>query len=167
MEKEAILSQVADTVTDEPIKIIVDVIVKEKSWKNIFKKRSTLEHREFVLKQITIGNMMRISKLLLKIDVSIINTKDLLNSGYNAIETHGDTLVEIVAIALKNTKEYPETSLIEFIKWNFNSEDLYAVFGKILQQMNVVAFMHTIISMKGLSVLESAEIKIDKNEVSP
>ena len=109
--------------------------------------------------------MMRISKLLLQIDINIRDhTTDFL---YKAIEQHGDVIARVIAVAITNKREEPSQKLVDFIIYNFTSKELFGVLTIVLRQMDVGSFINSIISMKGLSVLESGAKKNGSTEVSP
>ncbi len=149
-----IIKRVSDTVTDQPVIITVDI--KDRSWMDKLLKRNPV--KIFEVKQITLGNLIRISKLLRGIDVGEFNKisqQNILDSNFNLMEQYGHTLAEIVATALHNKKDPPEQHLVAFIENNFTARELLNVLSVVLRQMDVASFMSTIISIKGLSILEN------------
>ena len=163
-----VLQRVSDTVTNQPITITVDV--KDRSRLDVLLRRNKI--RVFEVSQITLGNLIRISKLLREIDVNefkSITKETILDSNYSLMERHGHCLAKIVATALHNRKNGAPVELIEFIEANFTASELLNVLSVVLKQMDVASFMSTIISIRGLSILENqgANVKsVNGKEVS-
>jgi hypothetical protein len=145
------LMQVADTVTDAPIKVTVDV--KPQNRMHALMQRIGLKPKVkvFQLQQITFGNLIRISKILVGIDGDIMT---IIKDGYKSIDAYGPFLSRIVAIALHNKKSWPPDSLSDFIDTNITSAEMADIFAVILKQMNVQGFLNSIILIKGVNVLE-------------
>lgn len=149
------LQQVSDATVQEPVSIEVDIKPthfvhgKLQSWGILPKKRS------FTLNPITMGSLVRISKLLLDIDLNVYDTKNIFESNYKSIIQHSQPLAEIVAIAIKNSKRKPSKASIDFIINNFTSKELLMVISIVLRQMDLTSFMSSIISVKGMNIMES------------
>ena len=140
----------------EPIKVDVDVKptnrfhMKLQQWGVLPKKRV------FILHPITMGNLIRISKLLLTIDMSVYELqKNVLESNYHSIVQHGEPLARIIAIAISNRKAGPSNRLVSFILENFTAKEMQTLLAAIVKQMDLVSFMSSIISVKGMNILES------------
>lgn len=164
-----ILQKVADTVTNEPVVVTVDI--KPQGWWDRFKFKWKLSSpvKTFSIHQITLGNLIRISKLLTAIDSKIYDPKQLLESNYQAMEKYGNSLAVVVAIALHNKKEMPGKSQIEFVETNFTAIEILSVLTVVIKQMDIKSFMTTIISVKGINILENrlaSVITANGNEVS-
>jgi hypothetical protein len=151
------LERVADTVLNEPVEITVDVISPRRVWWKFWIE--PVRKRVFKIQQITYGNLIRISKLLLSVEVdeNFLTSAKLMDQTFTILSKHGDTITRIVATALHNKKSEPPTELIDFVKHNFSSKELFEVFSIILRQMDITSFISTIITMKGLSVLEEGK----------
>lgn len=156
------LENVVDAALQEPkvLKVDINPVNKVHGWLqkwNILPKKKT-----FVLHPIFLGSLTRISKLLLSIELKIpVNgqgdARELLQANYESIVQHTDKLATIVAIAIHNKKSSPPASLVRFITWNFTSQEMLAVVTLVLQQMDLVSFMKSIISIRGLNVLAIPE----------
>lgn len=156
---EDVLKLVSDTVTNQPVTITVDV--KDRTRLDRIFNRNKV--RVFQVTQITLGNLIRISKLLRDIDVSDfknMNKDNILDSNYALMDRYGHTLARIVATALNNRKDQPGEDLIRFIEANFTSSELLNVLSVVLKQMDVASFMSTIISIRGLSILENQSANV-------
>ena len=157
------LQAVADATIQEPVIMDVDVRPRSKVFSLLQDWGISPKKRALTITPIVMGNLIRISKLLVDIDMTIYDMNNLLESNYKAISQYGDSVVKIVAIAVHNGRSEPPKSLEHFIRDNFSSQELLAVLGIVVKQMNVSSFMSSIISLKGFSVLESGR----KSEMSP
>lgn len=162
-----VLKNVSDIVTDQPIEIKVDL--KEPTWwERIWK----IKVRKYSLNQITYGNLIRISKLLVDIELSALDkltTDNIIDQSTQLIGKHGDSLAKVIAIAMHNKRTEPPPKLIDFVKDNFTAQELFGVLVVVIRQMDVKSFMHTIISIKGASILEKTVVSAtgaSKNGVS-
>jgi hypothetical protein len=153
---ENILEKVADTVLEKPVVIEVDVAG---TW---YKKA---HKATFELRPITLGSLIKISKLLLSIDDKI-NSQDWLNSSYAAMEKHGNTIAKIIAIAIHNRKSDPPASLVNLVLHNFTSKELLSTLAIVLKQMGVSTFISSIVSMKGLNILVETSPKEQGSQIA-
>jgi hypothetical protein len=167
---EDILSKVSDVTTQQPVELEVDVlpvnIVHQylQQWKILPKKR------RFTIGGTTYGNLIRISKLLLSINMKVYDLKNPLESNYLAIDQNAETIAKVVAIAVHNKRTEPPASLVQFILFNFSAAEMVSTLGIVMKQMNVTGFMTSIISVRGLNVLESGTASAknaNENETSP
>lgn len=167
---ENILKSVSDVATQKPVELEVDILPENIIHEYLQKWKLLPRKRQFTIQPITYGNLIRISKLLLGIDMKVFDMKNPLESNYLAISQYAETIATVVATAIHNRKCEPPPSLTTFILFNFTSEEMLHTLGIVLKQMNVSGFMTSIISVRGLNVLESAvanATSANKNEVSP
>jgi hypothetical protein len=155
------LQAVADAALQEPVIMDVDVKPQSRFFALLQKYGLKPKVRTLTIHPIVMGNLIRISKLLIDIDMTVFDLKQLLESNYQAMAKYGDHVVQVVAIAVHNGKSEPPRELVEFIRYNFTSHELLAVLGLVAKQMNVMSFMSSIISIKGMNVLTS------QKEMSP
>jgi hypothetical protein len=158
MEQET-LEQVSDVTLDKTLTITVDV--QAQSWyRRLLQKWGILpKKRVFELKPAYLGTLVRISRILLSIDLKRFGAKEdqtshLLEMNYQAIVNHSGHLAEIVALAISNKDKEPPASLVSFIIRNFTTQEMLGVLGLVLKQMDLTSFMSSIISVRGLNVLE-------------
>lgn len=176
MEHKETLHQVSETTLEQPDRIEVDINPTSRLHALLQKWGIAKKKRVFILKPIYLGSMIRISKLILTMDITIPKegegrtTRDVLEANYHSIIQHGETLAQIVALAIQNSKEEPKKELIEFIMRNFTSSELVNVLILVLKRMNLSNFMTSIISVRGLNVLGSQTPALvtaaNENEVS-
>lgn len=145
------LKETANTILNEPIHITITT--EERRWYCPWKK--TTVKKEFQLKPLCIGSLVRISKLTLDIDPELINKgKSMLDMAYVSANEHGRSLAKIVAIALTNSREDPSEKLVDLIEGNVSATQLLQIYLEIIKQMDVTAFMTSIVSIRGINLLE-------------
>lgn len=151
------LERVVDTTLEKPFTISVNIEHVGRIERLLQSWGIKPKQRVFELTPITLGNMIRISKLLLRIDEKILDKENLLDSNYQILSDHGEKLAEIIAIAISNNKIGPSESLIKLVKEEFTPKIMLRTFAEIIMQMNVKDFMHSIILVRGFNVLEKKE----------
>lgn len=158
-----VLSEAADSLLDKPIKLTVDIRPSGKIHAQLISWKICPAKKEFLIQPICLGSLIRISKLILSIDTKQIDFDNMLDSNYRFAASYAGIAAEVVAIAITGGRDEPPRRLVEFILTHFTPRELLATIAVILQQMGVQNFMHSIISLRGLSVLENAR----QQEVSP
>jgi len=161
---DEILKNVADTIAEKPVEIKIDIL--KRTWYHKLTKR---KQRVFEIKPLALGSLVKISKELIDIDMSLFDTSNLLESNYKLIDNYGEKMARIIAIAVVNQKQDPANELVQFFINNLSAKELLQVASIVLQQMNISDFMHTIISIKGANVLQKGTANAKNasvNEVS-
>jgi hypothetical protein len=170
MEKETIktLSDVVDAVTTKETTIEFDIHPRNKLHAWLQKKGRKPLKKKYVLRPITTGNLYRISRLLLSINIGPEQIKNgfSIETFHHAVVEHVDTMIRICAIGIHNSRTEPGAELLDEIRWNLSAPEVLQVAMIILQQMNPSVFMQSIILMRGLNILQSVETKKEPNEVS-
>lgn len=161
------LKLVADTTLEKPFELTININHGGFIERLLQKWGIRPKKRVFNLRPITLGNLIRISKLLLEIDENLLNTPKIQQALYVALEKHGDLIAEVIAIALVNSKAGPSSTEIALIRNELSAVELKTVLSVVLNRMNVESFFHSIISIRGLNVLESEPRKEPKKKVSP
>jgi len=170
MADSNVLSKVADATLQQPVLIEVDIIPINIVHRYLQRWKLLPCKRRFTIRPICFGSLIRISRLILSIDVSVFDLKNLLDSNYKAIEQHAGTMAEVVAVAIQNDRHEPSRHLVNFILRNFTAQEMQKVMAIVLQQMNVTSFMTSIISMRGMNVLDvpaASASNVSASEVSP
>lgn len=170
LQEKELLEAVANTTTDEPVLITVDIVPTSALHAFLQKKKLLPKQRTFQLSAIKMGSLIRISKLLLEIDVSVFDFSNIMESNYKAIVQHSERLAECVAIALQNGRVAPSKKLTAFILRNFSTKEMLGVLAIVVKQMDLTSFMSSIISVKGMNILENRIVSaenVNLPEVSP
>lgn len=149
-----ILSASADTLLDNSVRVEIEVL-NPRWWERKAMKFGWLpSKRSFLIKPATLGTMIRISHALLAIEIdSLKSNKSALDANYQVFENHGNVLAEVVAMAIRNTKEKPDKRLVHFLQENLNGKELFSITQIVIKQLDVLSFMSTIISIRGMSLL--------------
>jgi hypothetical protein len=164
------LEKVSDTILESPLTITVDVNPRNGLHRRLQQWGITPLKRVFILKPIKLGVLIRISRILLSINMTLPDTQKILEVNYEAIDRHGEKLARIIALAIHNSREDANPRLVKFILDNFTLKEIKSVLSLVLQQMDLTSFMSSIISIKGMNVLgmqDRASVNgADKPEVS-
>jgi len=162
-----VLGQVADATLNQTISMDVDIKALNRWHAWMQAKGLRPKKRRLVIDPIVLGTLIRISKLLLSIEIKGISRDKMLEGNYRLATDHGDKLALIIATAIHNKESEVPASLVKFIEWNFSSSELLKVLLLVIRQMDITNFMTTIISARGLNVLEIEPRQNGKSEVSP
>ncbi|MEZ2446126.1 hypothetical protein AB6805_30635 [Chitinophaga sp. RCC_12] len=154
IDEKEILSASADSLLDNSVQFEVDVM-NPKWWERIAIKFGWLPAKKtFNIRPTTLGNMIRISKLLLSINVdSYRQSGSPLDASYQVYDAHGRVLAEVIATAISNSKRGPTNKLVDFIQDNLSAAELLSLVSIVLKKLDVMNFMTTIISIRGMSLL--------------
>jgi hypothetical protein len=156
--EKTILHSTAATVLQEPVVLEADIHGRTKLHRYLQQKGLAPVKRQLVIRPITLGNLVRISKILLGMDVQgKLDQNNVLESNYQLITDNAHHLAGIVAIAVHNQRSEPPASLVRFIEHHFTSRELQHTVNIVLKQMDLLSFMNTIISVKGLTVMSPKE----------
>jgi hypothetical protein len=163
------LSKVADTVLSKPLTLEVDIIYHSKLKKKLQDWKVLPKKRVFEVHPITLGSLIRISKLLLSIEIKLeqLSKENWQETSYKAMRDHSKTIAEVVAVAITNNVQEPKKSLIDFILYNFTAKELMAVLSVVIGQMNITDFMSSIVSVRALNALEQKGASVKVAETSP
>ena len=147
------LQKVATTLLQDAVILETDVRPRHKCHRLCQRLGWLPVKRKLTIRPITLGSLVKISALLLEIDIKTIDTANILLTNYRLINEHMDRAVTIVAIAVHNQRQDPPASLVRFIRDNFTARELSATVNIVLRQMDLSSFMNTIISVRGLTVM--------------
>ena len=167
MEKniQETLSSVSDATLQKDVKISVDILPQSRIHKLLQGWGIAKRKRVFSIRPIVLGNLIRISKILLKIDPNALDQSQMIASNYALMMERGDQIAEVIAIALQNNKYEADRWLVDFVKENFSSIEIYTVLMIVRAQMHVQPFMTSIILIRGLNVTEKTNgVKVNPVE---
>lgn len=167
MNEKETLQAASDTLTEAPVTLDITIASRGRMHAWLQKIKLMPRKRSFLVRPATLGTLARISKLLLSIEVDDLSQEQFLNSSYLLASAHHRTIAEVLAVAVTNTREYPGEKLIDFLLHHLTARELLFCTSLLLKQMDLSNFIYSIISIKGLSVLQGAGKKNVKNEVSP
>ncbi len=108
------LTAVADTILEKSVSFDIDVLHARWWERTSMRFRWTPAKRTFYIRPATLGNMIRISKLLLQIDGDVYKKNaSALESNYHAYSQYGQVLAEVVATAITNKENGPGKGLVK------------------------------------------------------
>lgn len=149
---QEVIKQEADALIQQPVKIAIDIQPRNSIEKWLQRKKLLPKKRMFLIHPMVLGSLIRISKLIADLEVSI--DKLDAETSYNLIKDHGRTMATIAAIAVTNERKEPTESLINFFLYRLTSNELASLVNVVLKQMDVQSFLVATISAKNLRVIE-------------
>lgn len=156
--KKKVLADVADTLTDQPTILTVDILYPNRLQKFLMFLRLMNRYKTFELRAACLGTMIRVSKLMLNIDPECFREKDsFLRANWQVMQDSGRDLCRIIAIAVKNGKNLPTEKEVDFFVNNLTSQEVKGIINIILSKINVSDFMISIVSVTGMDILQKRE----------
>ncbi len=139
--------------------LTLSITVKPISKWHMLMMRLGLEPAVKVLsiQPITLGNMVRISRLMLSIEVSPFERQNIISESMLAIEKYSETAATVIATAIYNRRRRPPASLVRFILNQFTASDLKSTLLAVIQQMDLSNFTGALIALRGLDLLNKSE----------
>lgn len=151
------LQQVAPALLQKPVSLKVDV--RHYGVAGLLQKCGLLaKQKTFDIHPINFGTMIKISDVMVGIDMSIYDLNQILESNYQMLSRHGKSVAKIVAYAIVNRQQEPSERLVRTILNSFTSAELVGTLAIVLKQMDVTSFMKSIISMKGTNLLKMSPV---------
>ncbi|MBA7566352.1 hypothetical protein ES695_06370 [Candidatus Atribacteria bacterium 1244-E10-H5-B2] len=132
--------------------------------KNILHKLNLIPaERKFIIFPIRMGTLLKISKILLDLDTDELvgAMKDenkeinLLDLGAKNIIENKDKMIKMIAYGIVNSEKEPPKSLIRFLNENLTAKEGLKLMTLIVQQMDVNPFLASLVSIKGMNLLQN------------
>ncbi|GAF93375.1 unnamed protein product [marine sediment metagenome] len=132
--------------------------------KNILHKLNLIPtERKFVIFPIKMGTLLKISKILLDLDtdelVGVMKNEDkeinLLDLGAKNIIENKDKMIKMIAYGIVNSEKEPSKNLIKFLNENLTAKEGLKLMTVIVQQMDVNPFLASLVSIKGMNLLQT------------
>ena len=132
--------------------------------KNILNKLNLIpSKRKFIIYPIKMGTLLKISKILLDLDtdelVGVMKNEgkeiNLLDLGAKNIIKNKDKMIEMIAYGIVNSEKEPPKSLIRFLNENLTAKEGLKLMTVIVQQMDVNPFLASLVSIKGMNLLQT------------
>lgn len=150
------LKKTAETILDEPIVLTVDIKPQSKFHSLLQRLRIKPKKINYSIHGTTLRNMLRISKLLIDINLKPIPDNGVTEWSYNILITESERMAEIIAIAIHNSRSERPRSLINLIMDNFTASELKGVTSLVLDRLNVADFINSIASVRTMNLLSQA-----------
>ena len=173
--KAKVLEKVKKKIEAKPSKVIrqnaidsilekgVDFIITVQR-KNILHRLNLISpERKFVIYPIKMGALLKISKILLDLDteelVGVMKNEgkevNILDLGAKNIVENKDKLIMMIAYGITNCEKEPSKSLIKFLNENLTAKEGLKLMTLVVQQMDVSPFLASLVSIKGMNLLET------------
>lgn len=113
------------------------------------------EKKEFCLKPPSLAKLMRISKILLTVEI-----EDILNPESNVFEIYskyGDVMLEVLYILIETDKRFDD-EMKNFISANLTAPELYELVLQGVSSMGIGHFRKSIIAVQAMSLLNNREM---------
>jgi hypothetical protein len=166
MDEKNVLDEVRKAVTEEATTFEMDIKPLTGMHALLQKMRILPKKKRYLIGPSTLGTMTRISTLVMAVEISDIGRENFLQANFMIAKDHGEKLAEIIALAITNSKKYPEKKLIMELFYNLTPTDLLNIVSIVLHSLDVKSFIATIALIKSLNVLEKSEKKTEPKEVS-
>jgi hypothetical protein len=134
--------------------------------KNILHKLNlSPTERKFIIYPIKMGALLKISKILLDLDTEELSgvmknegrEVNLLDLGAKNIVENKDKLILMIAYGITNCEKEPPKSLIRFLNENLTAKEGLKLMTLVVQQMDVSPFLASLVSIKGMNLLQTKE----------
>lgn len=145
------LDDVTGVLTEEPVKISVDINYRWKFQRILASWGVLPKVREFAIHPLCLGARMLISREVRKIPT--FETESILAINHQLSDELTEAFARSIAIAFKNQPGKPSRAMVDFVLRNFDSDDLRKVFSIIIQQLNIQSFVSSTALMKGTGLL--------------
>jgi len=108
---------------------------------------------------ITLGTLVRISRLLLDMDPEAIKDLDSKENNINLMDVciktlagNQETMVRIIAYGITNTEQEPSKGLLRYLRKNLIPAEMFEILKLIVQQMDIQAYLKSLVLTKGFSL---------------
>lgn len=114
--------------------------------------------RRFVAGPVTGRNAKRIAVLLEGIQLEQPKPDEIQKGSIQATGSHIETLAQIVAIGVTNSRRMPPDSLAAFLLDSLSSQELSQLFEIVLMQINLPAVLSALMLGKGMNIVEDPAV---------
>jgi hypothetical protein len=151
-----IREETVGAILQEPVGFLVHV-----NRKGILHKLRILpKSRRYYIKPAVLATMLKISKELLSIKLSgdfDLSKGNTIPIAAQAIQDNVDILARVLALAIENGGKEPRPGLEGFLKKNLSSSEMFQLLSLVIQKIDIMGFMSSIIAIKGVSLVNLEE----------
>lgn len=124
------------------------------------------KERRFVIKPLHPGTLLRISRLILDMDIDVLRDAgdDLFSKGVLSIDKHMDTMVKIIAHAIENAENEPSHRLMKYLRENLTVSEMLKIIILVTRQMDVKDFLACMVSIRNLNLFETKKESTPQNQ---
>lgn len=151
-----IREETVGAILQEPVGFLVHV-----NRIGIFHKLGILpKSRRYVIKPAVLATMLKISRELLGVKLGAdfdISKGNTIPISAQAISDNVDILVRVLALSIENGGKDPRAGLEKFLKVNLSSAEMFQLLSIVIQKIDIMGFMSSIIAIKGVSLVNLEE----------
>lgn len=145
-----VLKKASDAIIENGIDFTITV-----AKPNILHRLKILpREKTFNVKPLHYGTLIRMSKIIIQID-KLERVENHIVEGIDYISRYADMMIDIIAIALTDTKIMPSPLLKIFIRNNLTAIEVFELLNIVATQMRIVEFLQSIILIKGMNQMEN------------
>lgn len=157
-EKKIDEKQIVATILEEGVDFAVTV-----NKRNLLHKWGILpSERKFVIYPIVLGTLLKISEELLEVDSQEFESlkekeggSEILDIGVRNIIKNKDKMIKIIAYGIINANKEPSKKLLKFLNANLTAKEALKIVLVVIRKMDVTDFLASIVSMKGMNLIEA------------
>ena len=121
------------------------------------------DKRHFIIKPTVVANQYRIASKSLSLPVDLFEDQSKMLA---YVPQHLPTMIYIIACAIENREEEPDSELLHYLKWNLDNPDVLQILAASLQSANMQSFLISITLMNGLAkILTTSVNPLDGSEL--
>lgn len=129
----------------------------------LLRKPLAPQSRRFVIKPTVVGVQERIAASALSLPTDLFEDQSKMLA---YVPEHLPTMIYIIACAIENREEEPDSELLHYLKWNLDNLDVLQILAASLQQANMQSFLISITLMNGLAkILQVSVNPLDGSEL--
>lgn len=148
------LKNVSKAILEEPVILEMSIAAQNRRQKYLQKWGWFPKQKELAFHPVKLGSLIKISGIMVGLGTDLFDMENLLESNYKLIHEHGYEVAKVIAIAVVNSEKDPSDRLIRLILHNLSAKELAGILSIVLKQMDVSSFMKSIISIKGMNLLQ-------------
>jgi hypothetical protein len=159
--EDEVLYKGADTHIDEPITIAIDIEPTKWYHPALMAINAIPKQQVFKVKGATMRTMLKISKLLLKLNYTPMPEpgNGLLDWAYQGVVDNLELSVKIIAAAIHNKNSEHPQSLEDLLFDNMDAKEHRKIAFNIINKLDVLTFMSTITSIRTINILKKVSLE--------
>lgn len=153
-----VLINTADAVLEKGVSFRIRLRPKNRIHKLLQKLKILPVEKRYTLGPLCLGSLVKISKIILLIEVETMDNGKILENIYRAISEHTDHVIEAIGHAIINGKEDPPPAMLELLKSEMTAQDMAKCLTVLIDHMDLRSFIHSITLIRGLYVMKTDEV---------
>lgn len=152
-----VLPKVADTLTEKPVEITIDVKPKNRLHRWLINKKILPAKRHFEVRPQRVINIYRIAGRAAQIEPGkLLQSEDRVGAFMELVSKHAEDIIYIVACALQNDHREPTKKLLNIVRNEIELDDILKVMQVAVANYNINSFISSIALIVGIDALKKA-----------